>query len=145
MLPDIPIDAFRTCIASGSIKIQISAHAIGAVFGELFGSPVAAASRLRQAVSDVSAFSFIIWVAYSNAVVIRFPSLLRTVVADATVYFIIAMGLQTLVLLFLSFADVRRRPLPIPTFLTHSISGFDKSIPTCVRTLSPHSWSLASS
>jgi hypothetical protein len=36
-------------------------------------------------------------------------------VADATVYFIMAMGIQGVVLLFLSFADVRRRLLPTLT------------------------------
>ena len=86
--------------------------------------------------SDISAFGIIIWFAYSNVAIVRFSSLLGTVVADATVYFIMAMGIQTVVLLFLSFADVRRYPLPILTLLTHSLSGYDKSIPTYVRTLS---------
>lgn len=87
--------------------------------------------------SDVSAFGIIIWFAFSNVEAVRFSSLLKTVVAGATVYFIMVMGIQTLVLLFLAFADVRYRPLPILTRLTHSLSGYDESIPTYVRTFSP--------
>ena len=89
------------------------------------------------ATSDVSAFCTIIWVAYSNAVVIRFSSLLRTVVADATIYFIMVMGLQTLVLLFITFADVCCRPLSAFTFLTCSLSAHNKPIPAHVRKISP--------
>ena len=54
--------------------------------------------------------------------------------ADATVYFLIVMGTQTLVLFFLSLADVRHRPLPTLILLMHSPLGYDKSIPTHVRT-----------
>ena len=45
--------------------------------------------------------------------------------------------IQTLVLFFLSFADVRRRPLPILTLLTRSLSAYDAPVPSYVRTLSP--------
>ena len=61
---------------------------------------------------------------------------------DATVYFIMAMCIQTLVLFFLSFADVRPRPLPILTLLTRLLPAHDESIPTYVRTLSPDLKSL---
>jgi len=47
-----------------------------------------------------------------------------------------AMGIQAVVLLFLSFADVRSRPLPILTLLTHSLSGYNKRIPTYVSAFS---------
>ena len=56
---------------------------------------------------------------------------------DATVYFIMATCIQTLVLFFLSFADVRHRPLSILTLLTHSLSACDETVPTYVRTLLP--------
>ena len=36
-LPAIPVDAFRTCTASGSFRLQLAPHAIGVVFGGLFG------------------------------------------------------------------------------------------------------------
>ena len=121
---------------SGSFRLQISQHVIGLVFGELFGSLVVAASCPWRVVSDVSVFCIIIWLAYSGVVTARLSSLLRTIVADATAYFIMAMALQTLVVLFLSFADVRRRSLSVLTLLTHSLSGYDQSIPTYVRTLS---------
>ena len=114
-LPDIPLDAFKICTVSGSFRLQISQHAIGLVFGKLLGSFVATASRSRRVVSDVSVFCIMIWLAYSSVVTIRLSSLLRTIVADATAYFIMAMGLQTLVVLFLSFSDVRRRPLSVLT------------------------------
>ena len=106
-LPDIPIEAFKTCVAGGSFRLEISPHAIAVVFGELFSSLVATTSRSRRLVSDVSAFGAIIHFVYSNVETVRFSSLLRTIVADATVYFIMATGLQTLVLFFLSLADVR--------------------------------------
>jgi len=45
------------------------------------------------------------------------------------------MILQTLVLLFLSLADVGHRPLPIFMLLTHSPSiGYNEKIPSYVRT-----------
>ena len=48
-----------------------------------------------------------------------------------------ATCIQTLVLFFLSFADVRRQPLSILTLLTNSLSACDETVPTYVRTLSP--------
>jgi len=63
-------------------------------------------------------------------------------VRDATVYFIMVMVIQTAVLLFLSFADVRSRPLPILTLLTHSPSGYNKPIPNYVSALSSYLKSL---
>ena len=84
----------------------------------------------------------IIWFAYSDVGTGRFPSLLRNVVTDATVYFTMAMCIQTLVLFFLSFADVRRRPLPILTLLTRLLPAHDESVSTYVRTLSPDLKSL---
>ncbi|KAF9653263.1 hypothetical protein BDM02DRAFT_3182802 [Thelephora ganbajun] len=92
-LPDIPIDAFRSCTPSGSFTLQIIPCAIGAVF-------------------DISAFCFIIWFAYSSTVIFRFSSLLRTIVEHATVYFIMAMILKILVLLFLLFADSAMKQSP---------------------------------
>ena len=107
-------------------SLWITPHAIGVAFGEsVFNSLVATASHLRLVVSDLSAFCIIIWLAYSSALTIQVSSLLRTVVAGATVYFIIAMALQTLVLLFLSFADVCRCLVPDLRLLTHSLSGYD--------------------
>ena len=44
------------------------------------------------------------------------------------------MILQALVLLFLSLADVGRRPLPIFILLTHSPLGHNEPIPSYVRT-----------
>jgi len=109
-LPDIQLDAFKICTVSASFKLQISQHAIGLLFGELFGSLIATASHSLRVVSDVSIFCIIIWLAYSSVVTVRFSSLLRTIVTDATAYFIMAMALQVLVVSFLSFADVCRRP-----------------------------------
>ena len=45
-----------------------------------------------------------------------------------------SMILQTLVLLFLSLADVGHRPLPIFILLTHSPFGYNEKIPSYVRT-----------
>jgi len=66
-------------------------------------------------------------------------------VTDATVYFIMATCIQTLVLFFLSFADVRHRPLSILALLTHPLSACDETVPTYVRTLSPDLKSLTNS
>lgn len=63
--------------------------------------------------------------------------------SDATVYFIMVVCIQTLVLFFLSFADVRLRLLPILTLLTRSLSAYDAPVPSYVRTLSPELKSLA--
>ena len=99
-----------------------------------FSALVATASLSRRVVSDVSAFSAVVFFAYSGVEFFRFSSLVRTIVTDATVYFIMAMGVQTMVLFFLSLADVRHRPLPIHIPLMHPLLGDDESIPTHVRT-----------
>lgn len=113
-LPDIPLEAFKTCTGGGPLGLWIVPHAIGVTFGKsIFSSLVATPSRSLRVVSDISAFCIIIWLSYSSVLTFQVSALLRTVVAGATVYFIIAMALQTLVLLFLSFADVCRRPLPV--------------------------------
>jgi hypothetical protein len=103
---------------------------IGLVLGELLCSFVAAPSRSRGAVSDVSMFCIIIWMAYSSVVTVRLSSLLRTIVADATAYFIMAMTIQILVVLFLSFTDVRHASFPVcphshnvPTFRIRSANS----------------------
>lgn len=64
--------------------------------------------------------------------------------AGATVHFILVMVVQTLLVLSLSFSDVRRRPLYILTRLTYSLSGRaeGEAVPTHVRTLSVDLWSL---
>ena len=133
-LPATPIEAFQICMATGSFHLEISLHAIAAVFGGLFGSLVATASCSQLVVSDASVFSIIIFFAYSNLAIFRFSSLVRTIVVDATVYYIMVMGLQILVLFFLSLADVRHRSLPIFILLTHSLLDYDQSIPSHVRT-----------
>ena len=43
-LPDISVDAFRVCTVSGSFHLQLAPHAIGVVFGKLFGILVATAA-----------------------------------------------------------------------------------------------------
>ena len=122
-LPDIPLAVFRTCISSGSNRLVIGIHGIGIAFGELVNPSSLLPVIHGGLMSDASVFGIIIWFAYSNIGIFRFSSLLRNVVTDATVYFIMAMCIQTLVLFFLLLADVRRRPLPIFTLLTNSPSG----------------------
>ena len=95
--------------------------------------------------SDASAFGTIIFFAYSSVATVRFSSLLRTIVADATVYFIMIASVQTLVLFFLSLADVGHHPLPILILLTYSLLGYDESIPPYVRTSLPDLWNFTSS
>ena len=132
-LPEIPIAAFKTCTASGPPHLQITLQAISVVFGGLFSLLVATVNRSRCAISDISAFSIIIFSASFGAVNVRFSSILRTILADATVHFIMAMILQTLVLLFMSLADVRRCPPPILVLLTHSPLDYNEPIPSYVR------------
>jgi len=114
----------------------MSPHAIGVAFGK-FLTPSSPLPVVHGWVaSDLSAFVIIIWVAYSGVAIVKFSSLLRTVVRGATVYFIMVMVIQAMVVLFILFADVRSRPLPVPILLTHSPSGYDKPIPTYVSALS---------
>jgi len=141
-LPDIPLAVFRTCTTTGRNRLLIAIHAIGIAFGELVNPSSLLPVVHGGLMPDASVFGSIIWFAYSNAGIFRFSSLLRNVVTDATVYFIMVMCIQTLVLFFLLFADVRRRSLPIFTLLTHSPSGCDHSIPTYVRKFSPDLKSL---
>ena len=92
---------------------------------------------------DASAFGIIVFFAYRNVEAIRLSSLFRTIVADATVYFVMAMIIEALVLFILSLADVcRRRPLSILILLTHSLLGYDESIPNHVRTPPSDWWNL---
>jgi hypothetical protein len=141
-LPDIPISAFRTCVATGSFHMVITPHAISVVFGELSSSLVATASLSWRAASDAFAFCAIVYFVCFNGGIFRLSSLFRTIVADSTLYFIMAMGLQTVVLFFLSFAGVRHRPLLIFVILTHSPLGRGEPIPTHVRTPPPYLWNL---
>ena len=100
-------------------------------------SLIASASDLLRVVSDISAFSIIIWFAHSTVKNSqpRTTSLMRTIVADATVYFITVMLLQVVALLFLSFVTVRRPPPLTLILLTRPLSGYDRTIPNGVRTL----------
>jgi hypothetical protein len=118
---DIPIEAFKTCIPDGPFSLQLAPQIIALVFGELFSPLVVTISRSRRVVSEISAFGIMIFFACHGSVSFRFSSILRAIVGDATVYFIMAIGLQTLVLLFLTLANVcRMSPLPIEIPLTHS-------------------------
>jgi hypothetical protein len=131
----IPIEAFKTCIPDGSFGLQLAPQILSLVFGELFSSLVVTISRSRRVVSDLSAFGIMVFFACYGSVSFRFSSILRTIVGDATVYFIMAFGLQILVLLFIMFADVRcMSPLPIDIPLTQSPLECDQSAPSCVRT-----------
>ena len=142
LLPDIPLAVFRSCTSSGSNRLVIGIHGIGIAFGGLVNPSSVLPVIHGGLMSDASVFGIIIWFAYSNTGVFRFSSLLRNVVTDATVYFIIAVCIQTLVLFFLLLADVCRRPLPILTLLTNSPSGCDRPIPAYVRKISPELKSL---
>jgi hypothetical protein len=122
-LSDIPIEAFKTCIPDGPFNLQLAPQIIALVFGELFSSLVTV-SRSRRVVSEISAFGIMIFFACHGSTIFRFSSILRAIVGDATVYFIMAICLQTLVLLFLTLANVRRMsPLPTEIPLTHSPLG----------------------
>jgi hypothetical protein len=120
-LSNIPIEAFKTCIVDGPFILQLVPQIIALVFGELFSSLVVTVSRSRRVVSEISAFGIMVFFACYGSIIFRFSSILRAIVEDATVYFIMAIVLQILVLLFLTLADVRRMsPLPIEIPLTHS-------------------------
>ena len=136
-LPDIPFEVFKACGALVPFHLQLILSAIGTAIGELFASLVITASGSRRIVSDISAFCVIIWFAYSTATIFRFSSLVRTIVTDGTVYFIIVTVIQMLLVLSVSISDVRHRPLSIPTHLTNSLSDYceGETVHTHVRTL----------
>ena len=124
-LPDLPLDEFKVCAITTPFDLQIIPSVIAAVFSELLRAP-RLPSVPQLTVSDISAFLLILWFAYSNAVNLRLPVLLRTIVADATVYFIVAACVHAAVLLFLVLGDVSRRPLSTLMLLIHSSSELDQ-------------------
>ena len=56
---------------------------------------------------ELSAFLVIVWHTYHNKTMLKFSALIRTIVAEATIYFLAMIALQMYVQLSLIFMKVR--------------------------------------
>jgi len=85
--------------------------------------------------ADVLAFSVIVYlVVRSNADKVPIPSLLRTIVKDATYYFLIIFTSHFVLVMFLAFASVSTSPQSSIFSLrfTYTFIGFDEATPCFV-------------
>lgn len=83
-LPRIPeIDAFNLCGLIITLQFKSVPNAIGTAF-------------------ELSAFFVIIWYTYQNKSALKFSALVRTIAAEATMYFLVMVAAQTYVQISLS-------------------------------------------
>lgn len=84
-LPRIPeIDAFNLCGLIIDLRFKLVPNAIGTAF-------------------ELSAFLVIIWYTYHNKSALKLSALIRTIAAEATMYFLVMVAAQTYVQISLSF------------------------------------------
>jgi len=82
--PEIPVDAFNLCRIIAQLKFKFVPSIIGSVF-------------------ELSAFFVIVWCTYKST--LRFSTLVRMIVAEATVHFLAMIAVQAYVQLSLSLME----------------------------------------
>ena len=84
---------------------------------------------------DVLAFSVIVYlVVQSNVDKVPIPSLLKTIVQDATYYFLVIFTSHFVLVMFLAFASVSKSPQAsiFSRRFTYTFIGFDQATPCFV-------------
>jgi len=98
-LPPIPIDALNFCPVVPNLQFRLVPNAIGTAFGE-WVVPVSAAGVKSQRLLitgislELSAFLVIGWCVSRNMRTLRISAVIRTIVAEATIYFLAMVALQ---------------------------------------------------
>jgi len=104
VIPDIPLDAYRACLFNTKAKYETIYTAFSLFYGTFFHmSAVLLPCVLTQSL-DVVAFLVIIRSPVRN--VGRLSSLVRTIIRDATVYFLVIFTSHTILTFFVLFARV---------------------------------------
>ena len=67
----------------------------------------------KDACIETSAFAVVIWYTYRDQNMLRFSALVRTIVKQATIYFIVIVAVQIYLQVYLSLGIVWPRPLPV--------------------------------
>jgi len=92
-LPPVPVDAFNLCATVADIQFGSAPNSIGTAF-------------------ELSAFIVIVLYTYRNKSTLKLSALIRTLVAEATVYFLVMVALQIYVQLSLALLKGVGRDLP---------------------------------
>jgi hypothetical protein len=87
-MPDIPLDVYKLCTFAKSRRFELVYVSLSTFFGKVPSSLPAILTE-ESCFSDIMTFSVIIYVSFGVGFSLRGdgPSILRTVVRDATVYF----------------------------------------------------------
>ena len=89
-------------------RIAVASVSIGTAFGEWL--PTVAAKTLFTKISgiEVSAMIVVVWYTYRNRSTLKYSALLRTIVTQATVYFLVIVAAQIYLQLSFGLQLVRR-------------------------------------
>ena len=111
-IPPIPLDIFNFCGVLTDLDPMLIPSSIGTAFGTCW---IPSAPSVFDHVEhlELSAFLVIVWYTYRYRVTLKFSVLARTIVAEATVYFLAMVALQVYVQLSLSALKVQCQP-PAP-------------------------------
>lgn len=111
-LPQVPIDAFDLCAVVVEFKFKLVPNSIGCAFGALVVAlvPVDRAKFRGLLITgehlEISIFLVIVWYTYHNQGKFRFSALVRTIITEATIYFLVMSAMQTYVLISWSLMSV---------------------------------------
>jgi len=81
--PLVPVDAFNQCATIVNLHLMLIPSSLGTAF-------------------ELSAFLVIAWYTYRNKSALKFSALVRTIISEATIYFLVMIALQTYIQLSLS-------------------------------------------
>ena len=110
LLPPIPLDIFKMCTFITHPRFKLVPVAIASVFGEWLYYSNGWGNVLR--ITDhgkpleLSAFIVVAWCAYRSMSTLKFSAVVRTIVAQGTVYFFAMFALQIYVQLSLILEEV---------------------------------------
>ena len=110
-MPPIPLDPFRLCVFARHRPIEIAYTCLSLFFGASAYASTSTHHRELHVFSDFSAFSTIIRFGFkaglaANAVAVSRPSIVHTIVQDATVYFFVIFTSHLILLSTLVFERV---------------------------------------
>ena len=109
-LPPVPIDAFNVCgPVVDDLRFMLVPSSLGTVFGtsrRLFGLSAQSSIADHGVHLELSAFLVMAWYAYRNKGALKISVLVRTIVSEATIYFLVMVAAQTCIQVSLSLTEV---------------------------------------
>ena len=113
--PAVPVDAFNMCGIAVDLQFMSVPSSLGTAFGAslrwfwlLARNPIAD----LEVYLELSAFLAIAWYTYRNKSALKFSALVRTIVSEATIYFLVMVAVQTYIQISLSLVEVQSLPWP---------------------------------